>query len=835
MLFSIAVLLLTTLFWATKSANIQLSNADQLIDPYLFQNWPTFHDALFPAAHTFLLKWPLFLLVKFLGYSAAAFTSVTVLTVLITVGLLALIIYRIEKRPLIFGTLCLALASTLLLVPPQPYPGGLLPVNMGMLASRNLEYILYLISVGLFIRRPRLRSPTTWLSIACLSLLIASDRLFLIIGIGSGVLGLLAYALVRSWQLVSLFATWLVVSLLSGVGGGLILWLLKAHHFTQLSGQTDSGPYGTVFSLHENVLGVIYGLLGVATNLGANPSFSTTIVKDIPRQFFSGLLAPGGLAYLINILILCAGLYVSWRLTGRVLLHHKREGGQLDGAYKFSALLIWSTLAALIAFVFTNHYYAVDARYLGLVLFTIFVALATYSRQRTWKPWLIATGGLVLFISTILGLVAANHTFNKQGAALTGINQRNAQVAQAAEQHRSTLLVGDYWRVLPAKQTTNKGKLSVVPLDDCTTPRQGLTSQAWNGDLKVHAFAYLLSSNKSLTNYPTCSLKQVVAAYGRPNASVVTSGNFGKPNDMLLFYDRGINKRGPAKTPERGPATVVPIPQEELPYTSCQGPTIMNIVAHQDDDLLFMSPDLISEINAGHCVRTIYVTAGDAGNSSFYWLGREQGSEAAYTQMTGTKDLWVQRIVKLSDHQYATVAKPRGNPRATLIFLRLPDGNIKGQGFSAKHNESLARLEAGRVSALHSVDGQSTYTPDELTEAFVTFMYLFKPTEIRTQANFVSGQYPDHSDHMAVGRFVKKAYVQYENRQFENRVTIPLKFYIGYPVHDRPVNLSGGDLEAKQLAFFAYSLYDESVCQNTVICKHTAYDAYLHRQYQNPY
>jgi len=49
--------------------------------------------------------------------------------------------------------------------------------------------------------------------------------------------------------------------------------------------------------------------------------------------------------------------------------------------------------------------------------------------------------------------------------------------------------------------------------------------------------------------------------------------------------------------------------------------------------------------------------------------------------------------------------------------MHLPDGNLNGQGFSSSHNESLARLEAGQVKTLHSVDGQSTYTSQELVNA----------------------------------------------------------------------------------------------------------------------
>src|ERR1035437_646667 len=144
---SLAILFSTTFLWALLSAKLQQNNADQLINPYLLEHSATFRGASFPAAHTLLIKWPLFLLIKVFGYSTATFIGFTVSTVLLTVAALAAIIYRIERRPVIFGTLCLALASVLIIVPAQPYAGGLLPVNMAMLTTRNIEYLFYIASL----------------------------------------------------------------------------------------------------------------------------------------------------------------------------------------------------------------------------------------------------------------------------------------------------------------------------------------------------------------------------------------------------------------------------------------------------------------------------------------------------------------------------------------------------------------------------------------------------------------------------------------------------------------------------------------------------------------
>ena len=66
----------------------------------------------------------------------------------------------------------------------------------------------------------------------------------------------------------------------------------------------------------------------------------------------------------------------------------------------------------------------------------------------------------------------------------------------------------------------------------------------------------------------------------------------------------------------------------------------VQVVAHQDDDLLFQSPRLISVIRGGLCVRTVYVTAGDANDTAAYWASRESGMKTAYAQLAEVANSW---------------------------------------------------------------------------------------------------------------------------------------------------------------------------------------------------
>ncbi len=827
LIFSVVVLLLTTLYWATLSAHLQTINADQVVNAFLFEHSSTFKNAALPGQHTFLFKWPLFWLVHLGGYSVRAFTTVTVATVLATVGGFVFIISRIERRPLILGTLCLALASVLLLVPPMPYAGGLLPVNMAMLATRNLEYIFFIVAIGLLLKAKRLRSWYFASAVIVLGLLIASDKLFLTLALGGGLMALLVYALKQGWQLVNLNARWVVHGLLGSASAVVILTALDRLHVTHIIASGNSAPYLLVQNIHDLTRGSLFGLLGLLTNFGANPAYDVFAFRSIPHAAFSRLLSTSGPAYLVNAIILAAGLWTSWWVLRSSLRKKQPKNKQLAIGGRLTLILLWSSLAAFIAFLATNHYYAVDSRYLSIALFAVFMAMANYCTTRIWSTEKIVGAGLLLTVSVLAGMAGFQKTYHAQAKALTTVDERNNLISQVLSQHHVDLLVGDYWRVLPTK--LQAPHLNVLPLDSCTQARTLLSSSSWQPDLSKHSFAYLLSFDGSLTGYPPCSLDQIIAQYGRPNSSALIAGTFDHPREQLLFFDNGAHR----SEPQRKTSTVLPITPDELPNTMCDGPTDMNIVAHQDDDLLFMNPDINQAIKAGHCQRTVYLTAGDAGNGQFYWLSREHGSEAAYSIAGNTaQEIWIERVVKLSDSAYVTIASPRGKPSITLIFMHLPDGNADGTGFKASRFESLKSLEEQRGAIVHSVDKQSVYTSDKLTNTLVKLMALYQPALIRTQANYSSQHYTDHADHRAVGRYAQKAYQLYETEHYENRVSIPMHFYLGYPVHELPANVSGDELNQKEAAFFAYGSFDRGVCGSLQQCNAgTAYGSYLPRQY----
>lgn len=829
--FSLAVLMTTSLLWSYAGAQIHQSNADQLVNPYLFEDWQTFRQALFPEAHSFLIKWPLFFLISLIGPSNLTYAVFTIAIAVVTVMSLAFILYRIDKRPLVFGTLILALSSVLLLVPPNPLAGELLPVNMAMITTRNLEYLLYIASLIFLIRAPRIKSLRFGLALSLLSLLILSDRLFLVLSAGGATLALITYLIRKQQSLVRLFTRLLLIATAAYLISIVIFWLCNASGFTHITNNANSVPTGLVPSLRRLALGTIYAVLGLLTNFGANPIFDVTILRAIPHQLPGRLLNLGGIGFTINLAIFALGASMTYRLVVSSFGHRKKQGRDFDNPTKVSLMLVWSTLTVFLAFALSDHYYAADARYLTISVFAVFISSATYLRNTKVQldnVLVVLVTCSIITGSIVAGIVSMLDTFHVDQTALEGIDHRNSIVAQAVKNHHVDILVGDYWRVTPIKLNGPRS-INVMPLVGCNQAQNVLSSRKWQPDLSKHSFAYLLSLDNNQTDFQGCTLNQIIFNHGRPNSSILIAGSLDQPSEALLFYDRGSKKSSPTVALSR-PSTVLPIALNQLPHLDCPTQTtVMNIVAHEDDDLLFMNPDTIHSVRAGNCVRSVYLTAGDSGSNELYWQSREKGSEAAYAFMIGTtKDIWIERIIKLNDRQFIRVANPQNDPKISLIFMRLPDGNLQGQGFPSNKYQSLARLEAGSISQINSVDGQSVYTSQQLTSTLSSLMQAYRPSEIRSQATYnISRLYPDHSDHMTTGRYVQSAYLQYGGQA-------TVKFYIGYPVREFPQNVWGADLTSVQETFDAYNNFDKAVCQTIKECSESPTGAYSERQYTTP-
>jgi LmbE family N-acetylglucosaminyl deacetylase len=818
---SVLILLATTVYWAILSARLQRINADQLVDSYLFQDGSTFHGAIFPGQHTFLLKWPIFWLIQPFGYGRNVFITATVSLVVVTVLALTLVLYKILKQRLVlFGALCLALASVLLLVPAQPAPGSLLPVNMAMTTTRNIEYVFFLASIYAFVRSRRLTDRWFGSGLLLAAVLIASDKLFAPLFIGGALCAWAVQLWLRRPPSTGDNKRWLGGGILATILATLLLKLITALHITHIANGSTASPYPLIHSAKQLVEALVFGVGSLLTNFGANPVHQVVIIKDIPSALVHSL-GYASLAYLVNALILVGGLWATYKLW----LRYYRQG-QTDIATRFALALGYASIVSAVIYGLTDHYYPVDARYITIALFSLFIAGAVYLRQYVARLRFVLIAAMVLLVGIGIGMFAAQNEYQQEKTAVHNRSQINSYLVNKVTQYNVGTLIGDYWYVTPVKARTSQ-PLNVVPLASCRVPRDVLLSQVWLKAPRYRAVAYLAVRDSGQTTYGGCTVKQLTDYYGVPQKQFVVSGTSSQPDQLLLLYPQGVNHllAGPRPAAPKAP-TPTPKPAESsLQNTNqCLSGATMNVVAHEDDDLLFMDPDVLHQIQEGRCMTTVYLTAGDAGAGQVYSNSRQQGAEAAYSYMYNAPDIWRQSIVTVAGHQMTTEYLA-GQPNVTLIFLNLPDGGMHGAGFASTNTETLSGLRSGTKVIIHSIDGVAAYTAGDLVTTLNQLMEIYQPDEVHTQ-DYNPDQYDgDHSDHHATGYFTKKAYAAYSRPS-------TLRVYAGYPARYYAVNVTGQAATDKEAAFLQYAQHDPAVCQTLEIClKAPSYGNYLIHQY----
>ncbi|EAW13741.1 PIG-L family deacetylase [Aspergillus clavatus NRRL 1] len=260
-----------------------------------------------------------------------------------------------------------------------------------------------------------------------------------------------------------------------------------------------------------------------------------------------------------------------------------------------------------------------------------------------------------------------------------------------------------------------------------------------------------------------------------------------------------------------------------LGLSSLTATQTLNIVAHQDDDLLFQNPQIIHDITAGRRVRTVYLTAGDAGKDSTYWTSRQTGALEAYAAMAGVPSHWDESDAGVQGKDIPLYTL-RDRP-ISIAFMHMPDGSVDGDGFGTTGHETLEKLWKDKIPSIRTIDESGTrYTRAELLNALTQIINDFNPDSINS-LDFIHGYGTgDHSDHTAAGLFANES-------AKPSRFLGDVMAYRGYPIKNEPANVAGKDLDAKKAAFYTYGNYDSLVCASDQSCVGKEYELWLTRQY----
>lgn len=211
--------------------------------------------------------------------------------------------------------------------------------------------------------------------------------------------------------------------------------------------------------------------------------------------------------------------------------------------------------------------------------------------------------------------------------------------------------------------------------------------------------------------------------------------------------------------------------------------TSLNIVAHPDDDLLFLNSDIAEEIEGNNQIVTVYATAGDDGNGAEYIYRRRMASGAAY--------------------RYA--GKP--SHLRTLLFLGVRsscfrEGDIDGD---------LSRMWNHATHLYPSVDNKNL-SGFGMVEEIRNLIEYYKPDIIRTHNPNVEPAlthdepHLDHVDHIYTAKFVQEAAKVFP--------LIPVYAYMGYPIRYQSPNLTEHQTQLKTTMWRAYQSVDTSVSGN---------------------
>nr|WP_042179738.1 PIG-L family deacetylase [Kibdelosporangium sp. MJ126-NF4]CEL14000.1 probable membrane protein [Kibdelosporangium sp. MJ126-NF4]CTQ88368.1 probable membrane protein [Kibdelosporangium sp. MJ126-NF4] len=256
----------------------------------------------------------------------------------------------------------------------------------------------------------------------------------------------------------------------------------------------------------------------------------------------------------------------------------------------------------------------------------------------------------------------------------------------------------------------------------------------------------------------------------------------------------------------------------------------VTIVAHSDDELLFINPDLQPAIDAGLPVRTIYITADQNNGYPAGGLTREdlaaqlhEGTRNGYAALTGQPRDWTIDTIVVADRIIERNTLD-GAPHVQLLWINLPDGGDE------LHSEALMNLwnDPNFVSpTIVPTGGPVTdvqeYTGEQLHNVLVELLALYQPTTIRIQDPAPDGRYgPEHIDHIAASYHAHYAVRTYEGPDATGQCL--LVRYRCYNTDLSPVNVFAPLYTPKAAAYGEYKKLDPLTGNG--------FDAQLERNYQ---
>jgi GlcNAc-PI de-N-acetylase len=276
-------------------------------------------------------------------------------------------------------------------------------------------------------------------------------------------------------------------------------------------------------------------------------------------------------------------------------------------------------------------------------------------------------------------------------------------------------------------------------------------------------------------------------------ALALVIGMLGRSHRLALRdFERA---RAQAQTPTPTPTQPA---LSSLPQAECANGTLVTIVAHLDDDLLFVNPGISDRMRTGWCIVTVHLIGG-AENSTFsYVLTRERGVRQAYARMAGVPDQWTESTVSIAGRPVHRMVL-NAAPQVTLLEMRLPGGKVRGGrvpiGLVWDEGETIASYpmnddgsggvahydRAGLVATLGAVLSRAT------------LIYTLNPDTV---------PFLEHPDHIYSARITREA-------AREAGVKAPISYHLTYVTSTLPMNVPAEKAQRKRDEVASYFAIDD--------------------------
>lgn len=270
---------------------------------------------------------------------------------------------------------------------------------------------------------------------------------------------------------------------------------------------------------------------------------------------------------------------------------------------------------------------------------------------------------------------------------------------------------------------------------------------------------------------------------------------------------------------------------------------VLNIVAHHDDDLLFLSPDLVGDIQDGICVRTVFMVASDY-RTHEYMLAREEGIRAAYRDTLNAVRDPEDQVDWEGPETYLAGNVNTGlwtlGDTVSIVEVRAPDNWRHRQA----EGEMWWMYALNRPVTTNNFNDEQGYNQTVYRGDFYAMLqsiaYEFEPDVINTTDPWadIRADLPyRHPDHVTVARLVMWS--------LTGQPGLPSpRYYRDYSTRLEGPNLNAGAVGMKNDAFSTYAGYDTDICgpserwqleipctQGDDISANGAYYDWIRRQY----